>query len=76
MALGRSCPPTAAPATLSHGLGAIEGLADDIGVAGVLGGLGDHVQQHPACRPVGAGLKPGRRGQRLGGLIKHVALTE
>jgi hypothetical protein len=31
-------------------------------MAGVLGGLGDHVQQHPARRPAGAGLKPGCRG--------------
>ena len=33
---------------LSHGLGAVQGLADDVGVTGVLGGFGDHVEQHPA----------------------------
>ncbi len=53
---------------LAHGLGAVERLADDVGVAGVLGGLGDHVQQHPACRPAGAGLEPRRRGQRMSGI--------
>ncbi|MGH3184442.1 MAG: FGGY-family carbohydrate kinase, partial [Streptosporangiaceae bacterium] len=31
----------------AHGFGPVEGFADDIGVAGVLGGLGDDVQEHP-----------------------------
>ena len=37
-------------------------------MTGVRGGLGDHVQQHPACRPASTGLKPGRRGQPMGGI--------
>jgi hypothetical protein len=37
-------------------------------MAGVLGSVGDHVQQDPACPPAGAGLRPGRRGQRVGGI--------
>jgi DNA-binding transcriptional MerR regulator len=32
----------------SHGLLAVDGLAQDVGVPGVLGGLGDDVQQDPA----------------------------
>jgi transcriptional regulator with XRE-family HTH domain len=32
----------------AHGLGAVQRLADDVGVAGVLGGFGDDVQDHPA----------------------------
>jgi hypothetical protein len=33
---------------LPHGLGPVQGLADDVRVTGVLGGFGDHVEQHPA----------------------------
>lgn len=32
---------------LSHGLGAVERLAEDVGVTGVLGSLRDHMEQHP-----------------------------
>jgi hypothetical protein len=35
-------------ALLPHGLGAVQALADDIGVTGVPGGLGDHGEQHSA----------------------------
>ena len=52
----------------AHRLGAVQRLADDVGVAGVLGRLGDDVQQHPAGRPACAGLEPGRLGQRVGGV--------
>jgi len=38
----------ACDALLPHGLGTVQGLADDVGVPGVLGGFGDHVEQHPA----------------------------
>ena len=41
--------PHPAPAELSHGLGAIQGLAQDVGVTGVLRGFGDDMEQHPAC---------------------------
>ena len=51
---------------LSHGLGAVQGLADDVGVTGVLGRLGDHVEQHPPRRPVCSRLEPRRLGQRVG----------
>jgi hypothetical protein len=37
----------ACDALLPHGLGTVQGLADDVGVPGVLGGFGDHVEQHP-----------------------------
>src|SRR5215467_10263872 len=35
-------PPATGPAS-AHGLGAVQGLADDVRVPGVLGRLGDHV---------------------------------
>jgi len=35
----------------AHRLGAVDRLPDDVGVAGVLGGLGDDVQQNPPCGP-------------------------
>jgi hypothetical protein len=37
-------------------------------VTSVLGYLSDQVQHYPPCRPAGAGLKPGRRRQWLGGI--------
>ncbi len=50
---------------LAHRLLAVDGLAEDVGVAGVLGGLGDDVQQHAPGRP-GLLLVPRGLGQRLG----------
>ena len=35
----------------AHRARAVDRLADDVGVAGVLGGLGDDVEEHPARRP-------------------------
>src|SRR5690242_15799282 len=52
----------------AHGLGTVQGLADDVGVAGVLGRLRDHVQQHLPCRPARPRREPGRLGERLGGV--------
>src|SRR5581483_11763243 len=52
----------------AHALRAVEGLADDVGVAGVLGGLGDDVHQHPSRGPAGSRLEPGRAGQRVRGV--------
>jgi hypothetical protein len=50
---------------LGHGFGAVQGLPDDVGVPGVLRGLGDHVQQHPAGGPTCPLLEPGRLWQRM-----------
>lgn len=36
------------PALLTHGLGAVQGLTQDVGVPSMLGGLGDQMEQHPA----------------------------
>src|SRR6185312_7682132 len=75
----QSCQPTGDPvpawcaaarrpvlAWSAHGLGAVQGLADDVGVAGVLGRLRDHVQQHLPRRPARSRREPGRLRQRLG----------
>ena len=55
------------PRRSAHGLLAVDRLADDVGVAGVLGGLGDDVQEHPAGRARRARREPGRRRQRVDG---------
>ena len=52
----------------AHRLRAVEGLPDDVGVAGVLGRLGDQVQQNPADGPTGTGLEPSGLGQGLRGV--------
>ena len=52
----------------AHGLRAVDRLAEDVGVPGVLGRLGDQVQQHPAHRPARPRLEPGRLRQRVGGV--------
>jgi hypothetical protein len=36
------------PGVSPHGLRSVDGLADDVGVSGVLGRLGHDVHQHPA----------------------------
>src|SRR5688572_19879671 len=51
---------------LSHGLRAVQGFTDDVGVAGVLRGLGDDVEQNPASRPACARLKPWRLREWMG----------
>src|SRR5918992_1951410 len=51
---------------LPHRLLAVQGLPDDVGVPGVLGRLGDDVQEGPARRPAGALREPRRLGQRVG----------
>ena len=58
---------------LPHGLLAVDRLADDVGVAGVLGGLGDDVREDPPGRPPRAGREPRRLGQRLAGSRSTVA---
>jgi hypothetical protein len=35
--------------SLSHGLRAIEGFTDDVGMASMLGGFGDDVEQGASC---------------------------
>jgi MFS family permease len=54
---------TGPASALAHGLGAVQGLPDDVGVPGVLRGFRDHVQQHPAGGPARPLLEPGRLGQ-------------
>src|SRR3954454_25313177 len=49
----------------AHGLLAVYGLADDVGVAGVLGGLSEDVGEDAPRAPGRARLEPGSRGQRL-----------
>src|SRR6202041_2492074 len=43
---------------LAHGLCTVDGLADDVGVTGVLGGLSHNVDECAAGRPTRAVLKP------------------
>ena len=45
-----------------------QGFPDDVRVPGVLGGLGDDVQEGAPRAPHLAGLEPRRRRQRLGGI--------
>src|SRR5206468_9535452 len=42
----------------AHGLRPVDRLPQDVGVAGVLRGLGEQVQQHPADRPARTRLEP------------------
>ena len=63
-ATARPRPPRAGDAPSSgsaHGLLAVDGLADDVGVAGVLGGLGHDVQEHAPGRARRARREPRRR---------------
>ena len=52
----------------AHRLLAVDRLPQDVGVPGVLGGLGDDVQEHPPGRPAGARLEPRRLRQRVVGV--------
>ena len=49
----------------AHRLLAVDALADDVGVAGVLGGLGDDVHERAAGAAGGVGREPRRGGQRV-----------
>jgi hypothetical protein len=52
----------------AHRLGAVQRLADDVGVAGVLRGFGDQMEQDTAGRPAHARLEPGRLWERVVGV--------
>ncbi len=52
-------------ARLSHRLRAVDRLPQDVRVPGVLRGLRDDVQQHPAYRPTLPRLEPGRLRERV-----------
>src|SRR4051794_10829186 len=49
----------------AHGLLPVDGLAEDVGVAGVLGGFSEDVREDAPCAPRRAWLEPGSLGQRL-----------
>jgi hypothetical protein len=53
---------------LSHGLRAIKGFADDVGMASMLGGFGNDVEQCAACGTGRSGLEPGGRWERVAGV--------
>ena len=67
----------------AHGLLAVDGLAEDVGVAGVLGGLGHDVHEHAPGAPARAGREPrcrrqlvrqvqvGQRADQLVGACRH-----
>src|SRR5688500_16114588 len=53
---------------LSHGLRAIKGFADDVGMASMLGGFGDDVEQCASCGAGRPGLEPGGGWERVAGV--------
>lgn len=53
---------TAALANSAHGLGAVEGLSNDVGVPGVLRRLSQDVEHHPASGPARPLGEPRRLG--------------
>src|SRR5262249_49780672 len=53
---------------LSHGLRAIEGFTDDVGMASMLRGFGDDVEQGASCGAGRSGWEPGGGGERGAGV--------
>ena len=53
---------------LSHGLRTIEGFTDDVGMARMLSGFGDDVEQCASCGAGRSGLEPGGGWERVAGV--------
>jgi hypothetical protein len=56
----------AASARSAHRLCAVDALADDVRVPGMLSGFGDDMEQCAACRPARSGFEPGGLGKQVG----------